>query len=175
MSNHLQIIAGKHSGKKIWAKSDIAQVYASLEKAAASNHWARLVVSELKGLKEGAINKNNIKVRPGSQRSSTAQGVQELFMDLPCLKATILGGPDGSYMITELVPNGDYFNTSTASGLFEATKEGSWYVKELADRRIVPDKGYMDPKHKARARVVAISDGNHPKPSTAAEEMATLA
>lgn len=169
--NRLQVIAGEHCGKKIWAVSDIAAVYASLEKAAASNHWARLVVKELNSLSVGAINKNNIKVRPRSQRSLVARGVQELFMDLPCLQATILHGPDGSYLVTSLVPNAEYFNTSTASGLYAATKRGyEWNVKKLSDGCIVPDNGDVD-----RDRIVSISDGNYQAPEKAAMKMATLA
>lgn len=134
------------------------------------------MIKELDSLSVGAINNNNIKVRPQSQRSSVAQGVQELFMDLPCLKATILGGPDGSYLVTKMVPSPDYFDTGTASGLYEATREGSeWNVRELTDGRIIPDKGYLDKDHKDRARVVAISDGNYKDPKIAAGDMATLA
>lgn len=165
------IIAGKAAGRRVTINPAIQPIYNRLEQAALrGNHWARIAVRELSALSSGIPGKNNVYIRPGSQKD--AAGNTGYIVFLPGLKASIYPGTIGNYCVTELVLDASYYAataggaSSSRTGLYRVRSDvesntNAWQTQYVKDGKIAPRDG----------RLVVVTDSGYESAVDAARDI----
>lgn len=166
MEQDYPIIAGKAAGRKVSINPALHPAYQRLEQAALrGNHWASIAVRELNALTSGVVGKNNVYIRPYGPKD--AAGNTGYIVFLPGLKATLYPTVLGSYCVTDLVLDANYFEATAdeesgkRTGLYRVIPEGAietWKTEYVEDGNIEAKNG----------RLVVIADSGYKSASNAA-------